>query len=1043
MTTNTATVTRTAAPFWRNGFHPQRIPLWLGALVALLGATITVLAVKADWMFLGDAYRFALRQTDVAMACGGFALFAGGITVMLPGAWRRAGEWLLIVVAALAVIVAADIPINFSANNQTSAGPTENPSRPQHLRQRRTAFLKAAQEAASHDPTSKFIMLIFLGGAVGLVRSSAPAREQRDATRQARSLSADTPAITRFVSLEVQLGLLVLLMQQFNLVSPLFNHQIMLLIFFGFLVHYFLPLEYRQPFFVFLSLSAIVCVFGVVQASWLVAIGLTLIGLCHLPVGFKLRIPLVALAGFSLAELRVGWFHAPWSDAIWPILASMFMFRLIVYLYSLQHRKAPVTFWSSLSYFFLLPNVVFPLFPVVDYATFYRNYYDAERHLIHQRGLKWIFWGVIHLLLYRYIYYYVVIAPDAVNSVTNLVRYLISNFLLILRLSGQFHLVIGVLLLFGFDLPRIMNRYWHASSFTDFWRRANIYWRDFMQRVVFYPIYFRLRHWPATASLLLATGVVFFITWALHGYQWFWIRGSYSTSGPDILFWSVFGVVVAANTLYDARAAARKTATAGLDRSFRQLALHTLRIMGVFSVICLLWSIWISSSLAEWVSLWNVPAPTWNDVKVLTPVLLAGIALAAWGALAARKEELRGLGASASAPAAAAEKSFLATALPTGAAIVALLLASLPGIYGRVAPRLTATLDEMRQEKLSRTDLAMLERGYYENLTRVERFNSQLWERYNKAPAQPEEKRDADEANPKSGLWTEDDWRVNYLQTAEFIGILLRPNLGKETDVFHTNRWGMRDKDYDKKPPPGSLRIAMVGGSPEVYKGVANDKLWPTVVEDRLNSENDHRIYNQYEILNFAAATHTALHRLAMVENKVLPFQPNILWYIAHPSDRTKSINRLAEIVMTGTPIPYDYLRQLVQKTGLKRDMEVRTMRARLAPYGNELINWVYRQIVQDCREHSIVPVFFYLPNLKPLGDEETADHLRLASEAGFKVVNLSGVFDGYDERTLHRNDWDFHPNTQGHAIIADRLYETLKKNPDLLEKAKTQVTKR
>ena len=71
MTTNTATVTRTAAPFWRNGFHPQRIPLWLGALVALLGATITVLAVKADWMFLGDAYRFALRQTDVAMACGG------------------------------------------------------------------------------------------------------------------------------------------------------------------------------------------------------------------------------------------------------------------------------------------------------------------------------------------------------------------------------------------------------------------------------------------------------------------------------------------------------------------------------------------------------------------------------------------------------------------------------------------------------------------------------------------------------------------------------------------------------------------------------------------------------------------------------------------------------------------------------------------------------------------------------------------------------------------------------------------------------------
>src|ERR1043166_6465942 len=106
-----------------------------------------------------------------------------------------------------------------------------------------------------------------------------------------------------------------------------------------------------------------------------------------------------------------------------------------------------------------------------------------------------------------------------------------------------------------------------------------------MQRGVFYPIYFCLRHWPAAATLLFATGVVFFITWALHGYQWFWIRGSYSKSGPVVLFWSVFGVLVAANTLYDAKAAGRKSASGGRDRSFRQIALHTLRIMGVFSVI--------------------------------------------------------------------------------------------------------------------------------------------------------------------------------------------------------------------------------------------------------------------------------------------------------------------------------------------------------------------------------------------------------------------------------------------------------------------------
>src|ERR1043166_6265784 len=595
MTRVTASLSGAVSGFWRRDSDSHHPPFWLGAVVAIAGAAVTALALVADWMFLGDGYRFAFKPTDVTLACGGLALFVSGSTVMLPVAQRKIGAWILIGVAVLAVVLASDIAVNFQLPTQVSKSVAGQDAR-MRMRTRRVAFLKAAQQAALRDPTSKFIMLMVLGAAVGLVRSSTPAREQRDSIRQARLLSADTPSITRLLGLEVQLGFLVLLIQQFNLVSPLFEHQIVLLIFFGFLVHYFLPFEYRLPFFLFLSLSTIVCVFGVVQAGWLVAIGLALIGVCHLPLPFKLRIALVALAGIALAELRSGWFRAPWSEAIWPILASMFMFRLIVYLYSLQHRKAPVSFWSSLSYFFLLPNVVFPLFPVLDYATFYRNYYDTDRHLIHQRGLKWIFWGVIHLLAYRAVYYYIVIGPEDVNSVTDLVRYLVSNFLLILRLSGQFHLVIGVLLLFGFDLPRIMNRYWHASSFTDFWRRANIYWRDFMQRVVFYPIYFRLRHWPATASLLFAALAVFFITWALHDYQWFWLRGSYSISAPDVLFWTLFGALVAANTIYDAKVAARKKATAGRERSFTQLALHTLRIVGVFCVflfcvvsVCVFW----------------------------------------------------------------------------------------------------------------------------------------------------------------------------------------------------------------------------------------------------------------------------------------------------------------------------------------------------------------------------------------------------------------------------------------------------------------------
>ena len=47
--------------------------------------------------------------------------------------------------------------------------------------------------------------------------------------------------------------------------------------------------------------------------------------------------------------------------------------------------------------------------------------------------------------------------------------------------------------LFGFNLPETQSLYYLASSFTDFWRRINIYWKDFMMKVFYYPAFFGLK----------------------------------------------------------------------------------------------------------------------------------------------------------------------------------------------------------------------------------------------------------------------------------------------------------------------------------------------------------------------------------------------------------------------------------------------------------------------------------------------------------------------------------------------------------------------
>lgn len=125
-----------------------------------------------------------------------------------------------------------------------------------------------------------------------------------------------------------------------------------------------------------------------------------------------------------------------------------------------------------------------------------------------------------------------------------------------------------MLSLFGFHLPETHHRYYFASSLTDYWRRINIYWKDFMRKVFYYPAYFKLRKWGATSALVGATLWVFVATWFLHAYQWFWLRGSFLLAWNDVLFWSLLALLLVLNSLYEAKYGRARTAqrTTGTSR---------------------------------------------------------------------------------------------------------------------------------------------------------------------------------------------------------------------------------------------------------------------------------------------------------------------------------------------------------------------------------------------------------------------------------------------------------------------------------------------
>ena len=60
-----------------------------------------------------------------------------------------------------------------------------------------------------------------------------------------------------------------------------------------------------------------------------------------------------------------------------------------------------------------------------------------------------------------------------------------------------------------------------------------------MMKVFYYPTYFKLRKLGETKALVLATLFVFVVTWFLHSYQWFWLRGSFPVIWQDAVFWRI------------------------------------------------------------------------------------------------------------------------------------------------------------------------------------------------------------------------------------------------------------------------------------------------------------------------------------------------------------------------------------------------------------------------------------------------------------------------------------------------------------------------
>jgi hypothetical protein len=310
-------------------------------------------------------------------------------------------------------------------------------------------------------------------------------------------------------------------------------------------------------------------------------------------------------------------------------------------------------------------------------------------------------------------------------------------------------------------------------------------------------------------------------------------------------------------------------------------------------------------------------------------------------------------------------------------------------------------------------------RGYYEDLLDTARFNSLLNEAYQRRPA---------------------DWQklehTEVLRDVRSIHIreLVPDSRAIVNGVEYTvNRWGMRDRDYEQARPAGTYRIALLGASFAMGAYVPVDDRFESILERRLDEEFSARDGTAVEVLDFAWNGLSEVSQVDLLEKRVLSFQPDAVYLVSQRASPFFIRFQMAKYLRFGIEPEYEILRRIAREAGIDEATTLEGAQRALLRHVDELMAWSYGRIVEICAERGIEAVFVYLPNI--LDDHRSVRDdaiVGAAESAGFKVITLYDLFEELDTSQHVIAPWDDHPNSAGHAVIAEAVLERLRSRSDI-----------
>jgi hypothetical protein len=615
---------------------------------------------------------------------------------------------------------------------------------------------------------------------------------------------------------------------------------------------------------------------------------------------------------------------------------------------------------------------------------------------------------VLQLCAHRLVTQLLSLRPEYVTDGLSLIQFILASTFVYLQVSGLFHLVVGMLLLFGFNLPETNQRYFLASSFTDYWRRVNIYWKNFIMKVVYYPLYFRIKGWGATTALVVATLWAFFVTWALHLYQTWWLKGHLGFSWSDVLFWSILAALVLLNSLWEMKRGRQRKLASGY--SLRGALGLALRTAGTFACISLLWSLWSTPTITQWIGLLRHAD---GQTLLWGLATLAGImiATAIFEVLPANRKSKPTTPVQPTSPILRMVRPVAIGAAP----LLLLLLVQQPAFQNRF-DSLSAQVwyDVLNTgDSTAMMDQQVSEGGYYARLTSVDRADRALWETVmvTRLPDIP--------VGPATASRPVRDYR--------FEAAIVNVKTQAYDTMFETNPQGMRDRNYAFEKPTGTVRIALLGSSHTMGYGVRLEETFDSVLEERLNAQPPPGAEGvKFEVLNFAFSRLSPLSQISVIRTEAARFQPDIVVLVAQTEDDNWVTYDLARCLRERLPLPYEFPLRIMKEARVTAHTERNLAHRRLIPHRPELLGWSYERIVDECRRIDALPAAFFVPVPNDViynGLTNVMVQTNLMARAGFVTGDLSGLYDGLDPTEFMLSDAFHHCNARGHRLMADALY--------------------